>query len=113
MADKKILKDEELEEVSGGKDWGKYLPSDHGRELGKYEAEGYIGQKVYAVCHLDREDFFWGTLQKSWEESIFSKWSQRKHKIHVEGKNDYWRTSYNPGEEASVNGDMFTLFLFK
>jgi len=38
----KKINDSELKIVSGGKDMAKYLPSNHGRHIGMYEAEGYL-----------------------------------------------------------------------
>jgi len=113
MKEKKIIKEDELEEVNGGKDMDKYLPKDHGRHIGKYEAEGYIGQKVYAVADIDREAYFWGTLLKSWEEPMPFGTSLRKHLIHVDGKNDYSFCFIHVGVDEQIMGDKYTLFLFK
>lgn len=111
MSDKKILNEEELEEVSGGKDMDAYLPANHGRHIGKYEAEGYIGQKVYVVRDIDRECYYWGTLVNSFEDKkLFC--TERMHDIKVEGCNNYFSTCKSfVGHKTSFSGDLWTLFL--
>jgi len=113
MDDKKVINEEQLEEVNGGKDMGAYLPPDHGRHIGKYEAEAYIGQKVYIVRDIDRECYYWGTLANSYEDrKMFG--TERMHYIKIEGRNNYFST-FNSfiGHGASFSGDSWTLFLFK
>jgi len=121
MVEKKELSDEELESVNGGcggdnEDWGtkmsKYLPSDHGKHIGKYEAEGYINQDVYVVRDDDRECYYWGTLLRSWEESDIG-CTRRMHEIYIKGSNNYFFCTFPKNTNQEFGGDDNTLFLYK
>ena len=114
MSEKKELSLEELEKVTGGKDMDKHLPSNHGRHISMYEAEGHIGEKVYAVRDMDRNDFFWGTLLDSYEEPTMGG-TERAHKILIEGVNDYFFNEFKGsiGCNVKIYGYRYTLFLYR
>lgn len=117
MDDKKVLIEEELEDISGGDRWGDkksaYLPSDHGIHIGKYAAEGYIGQMVYCVIDNYPNSYIYGVLVKSYEEKLIFGATRRVHRIRVEGASHSMKSNFELGKEYGFTGDNHTLFLYK
>jgi len=117
MSEKKLLNDEELDKVTGGgwaEKMSKYLPNTHGEHIGMYAASSFLGQDVYAVYDHDREEYFWGTLEDSYED-LCGIGTLRMHKIKIIGVNNYKYNDYKgkEGQTVSIKGDNFTLFLYK
>jgi len=112
MNENNKLNAEQLDSVSGGAmvEIKKTAPSNVGDLINKYEAEAYIGKKVYAYPSSQGWNrYLWGTLTKSYEKPIACS-SIRTHCVLVEGKQSM--IDAEVGKEYEFCGDDHILYLY-
>ncbi len=125
MSDKKNLEIniDELDKVTGGAASSEYLPADHGRWVGKYHTEAYIGRILYFVLDNCPWYYFIGRLTRSWEYENHSFSTKRVYDINVLWVSDelidvycYTESSYRemdviPGRSLHrASSDVITAF---
>lgn len=96
--EKEMIQDDQLEAAAGGAKVVKATGRVFYGHVGMYD--GQIGQKYYVVEDKKPDHWFYGTLEKSYEDSVIGDWiTNRVHEL-----------SLSNGSSARVDGDNFSLY---
>lgn len=92
-----LIKNEELNEVTGG----------FSGHVSMYD--GVIGETYYFVNDHYNNKYIKGVLLRSYEESVLF-WTRRMHEVLVIESN---YSDNRRGDKIRLEGDSFTMYLFK